>query len=178
MLGRSLPHLLTACALVFAAVATAAEPVSLSQARIQALLQAGNAQAALREAEAAVRAEPEDPRLHFLQGVALLDLGRDGPALAVFEALLQHWPELPDPLNNIGLLHARAGRLDAARNALLAALRNDPGHRAARINLGHVHLMLAVRDWEQASATAPLEPAVQRRLQAVRTLLGEGAMPR
>jgi Flp pilus assembly protein TadD len=146
--------------------------------RIQALLQAGDAAAALREAEAAARDQPEDARLHFVQGVALMDLGRDGQALAVFEALLQHWPELPDPLNNIGLLHARAGRLDAAREALLAALRNEPTHRAARINLGHVHLMLAVRDWEQAASAAPLEAALQRRLQAARALLGEGPAPR
>jgi tetratricopeptide (TPR) repeat protein len=74
-------------------------------------------------------------------------------------------------LNNIALLHARAGRLDAALQALHDALRADPAHHAARLNLGHVHLALAVRAWETAATTAALEPALAQRLQAARALV-------
>jgi hypothetical protein len=63
-----------------------------------------------------------------------------------------------------------------ARQALETALRNDPGHRAARINLGQVHLMLAVQAFEAASVEGPLDATLLRRLEAVRALLAE-ALP-
>ena len=83
------------------------------------------------------------------------------------------FPELPDPFNNLALLHARAQRLDEARVALETALRNDPGHRTARANLGQVYLMLAARTLETLAAQGPIEPQQQRRLNAVRALLQE-----
>lgn len=131
----------------------------------------GDLEGALRSADAALAANPRDAQSRFLHALVLMDLQRNAQALAAFERLSQEYPELPEPFNNIALLHAREGRLELARQALGAALRNDPGHRAARINLGEVHLMLAVQAWEQASAGGPLEPRVARRLDAARALL-------
>ena len=108
----------------------------------------------------------------FLQGVALMDEQRDAAALEVFVQLTLEYPGLPDPYNNIALLHARAGRLEEARQALEVALRNDPGHRTARANLGRVHLMLAVQSWELAAAAGPLDLQTQRMLEGARALLG------
>lgn len=143
---------------------------------VRALLARGEPAAALKRAEAGVAAQPRDAQLRFVLGVALMDLGRDGEALAHFSRMAQDYPELPDPHNNIALLHARAGRLEMARQALETALRNDPGHRTARINLGQVHLMLAVQAFEAASADGPLDAPLLRRLEAVRALLAE-ALP-
>lgn len=143
---------------------------------VRALLARGEPAAALKRAEAGVAAQPRDAQLRFVLGVALMDLGRDGEALAHFNRMAQDYPELPDPHNNIALLHARAGRLEMARQALETALRNDPGHRTARINLGQVHLMLAVQAFEAASADGPLDAPLLRRLEAVRALLAE-ALP-
>jgi tetratricopeptide (TPR) repeat protein len=141
------------------------------RARVEAELRRGEARAALALADAAVALHPQHAPLQFLRGVALMDLGRDDEALAHFQWFAQTWPELPDPLNNIALLHARAGRLDEALQALQQALRADPAHAAARINLGHVHLALAVRAWDTAAAAAALEPALAQRLRAARALL-------
>jgi Flp pilus assembly protein TadD len=138
---------------------------------VRALLARGDAEGALQRAQAAAAAQPRDAQLRFLQAVALMDLKRDVDALALFTRLSQEYPELPDPQNNIALLHARAGRLEQARLALEAALRSDPSHRLARTNLGQVYLMLAVQAWDQAAMVGPLEPALQRRLEAVRALL-------
>jgi Tfp pilus assembly protein PilF len=103
----------------------------------------------------------------------LMDMGRDADALALFTAMAQQYPELPDPYNNIALLHARAGRLEQARQALDVALRNDPTHRTARANLGQVHLMLAVQAWEQAASAGTLDAALLRKLEAARALLAD-----
>ncbi len=140
-------------------------------AEVQRLLKAGDASAALQRAEQAVAASPRDARLRFLHGVILLDLQRDEPAMAVFQRLTEEFPELPEPYNNIGLLHARAGRLEAARLALETALRNDPGQLAARQNLGDIHLRLALQAWETVAAATPADAALQRKLRLSRELV-------
>jgi tetratricopeptide (TPR) repeat protein len=163
------PLLRSACVALVCLCVPAARADEVTELR--AMLARGDAQAALALAQTAAAARPRDAQLRFLQAVALMDLKRDDEALALFTRLSQEYPELPDPQNNIALLHARVGRLDQARQALEAALRSDPSHRLARTNLGQVYLMLAVQTWEMAAAVAPLEPALQRRLEAVRVLL-------
>jgi Flp pilus assembly protein TadD len=169
-----LRHRLIRCALALLLAAGGAARAD-DAADVQALLAGGDAATALRRVERALAARPDDAQLRFLHGVVLMDLRRDEEALTVFTQLAQLYPELPDPLNNIALLQARAGRLELARQALEAALRNDPGHRLARANLGQVHLMLAVQAWEQAAAGGPLEPSMQRLLDGARALLASGA---
>lgn len=127
-------------------------------------------------ARAQPAARPAPPSLPapseaFAQAVRLMDAGRDAEAAVAFERVAQDWPELPEPWNNLALLHARAGRLDEARVALETALRNDPGHVAARANLAEVHLRLALRAWEQAAAAAPDDAALQRRVRLAREWL-------
>ena len=161
-------------ALLFACAGPA---VADTAAEVRALLSRGDPAGALPLAESAAKARPNDPQARFLHGVVLMDLQRDAEALDLFTRLTQEFPELPDPFNNIALLHARAGRLEAARQALETALRNDPGHRTARVNLGQVHLMLAVQAWELAAAAGPLDPAVQRLLDGARTLLAARTVP-
>lgn len=140
-------------------------------AEIRALIAHGELAPALQRAQRAMQARPADAQARFLYGVVLMDLERDDEALAVFTQLSEEYPELPDPLNNVAVLQARAGHLALARLALEAALRNQPGHRAALANLGQVHLMLAVQAWEQAATQGPLDAQLLRRLEAARTLL-------
>ena len=171
-----LRHRLSRCALALA-LACAAPAMADAVADVQALLATGNLAAALERAERALSETPGDAQTRFVHGVVLMDLQRDEEALAVFTQLTQAYPELPDPYNNVALLQARAGRPDLALQALQIALRNDPGHRTARANLGRVHLALAVQAWEQAAAAGPLEPPTQRLLEGVRALLAPG-LPR
>ncbi len=134
----------------------------------------GQAQAALTRLEAAVARKPElarDAQYTFLRAVALMDLQRDAEALSVFEGMTQLYPELPDPWNNIAVLQVRANRLEPARLALETALRNDPGFRSARANLGLVHLMLAIQAWEAVAASGPADPALLKRLEAAKALV-------
>lgn len=148
---------------------------------IQDLLARGQPQAALDRLQArqgslvlVPGAPGEDAELRFLHGVALMDLQRHAEALAWFERMAQDHPELPDPYNNIALLHVRAGRLEPARQALEIALRNDPAFRTARANLGLVHLMLALQAFEQVAASGPVDWQLTRRLEGTKALLAPG----
>ncbi len=144
-------------------------------ADVQALIAREDLAGALQRTDQALALAPRDARLRFLKAVVLMDLQRNDEALRDFSALSEEYPELPDPHNNIAVLHVRAGRLAQALQALQSALRNDPGHRTARLNLGQVHLMLAVQAWEQAAAGGSLDPAQRRQLDGARALLAPAA---
>ena len=142
---------------------------------VQNLMARGELVTALSVAQTAARKDPRDAQAGFLQGVVLMELQRNDEALAAFQRFSQAYPELPEPYNNMALLHVRSGRLELARQALESALRNDPAHRAARANLGEVHLMLAVQAWERASSSGPLDARLMRKLDAARALVASGA---
>jgi Flp pilus assembly protein TadD len=173
MTSRRLLACFVALALHTATAAWAADDA----AEIRALMVKADLPAALQRAERAVAAKPKDPALRFLHAVVLMDLSRNDQAMALFAQLSQEYPELPDPYNNIALLHVRAGRLNEALLALQSALRSDPGHRTAQANLGQVHLMLAVQAWELASKGAAPDPALLRKLEAARALVAAGQTP-
>ncbi len=140
-------------------------------AEAQRLVRNGDLAAALQRVEKATQADPKDAKLRFLQGVILTDLKRDGEAMAVFQSLAEDFPELPEPYNNIALLHARAGRLAEARVALETALRNDPSQVTARQNLGDIYLRLAMQAWDIAAEAVPGDLGLQRKLRLARELV-------
>ena len=140
-------------------------------ADIDKLYRGGDLAQALRQADAAIAEQPRAAPIRFLKGVILADLKRDAEAMAVFIALTEDYPELPDPYNNLAVLLAAQGRLNEALVALQAALRNDPAHRAARQNLGDVHLALAIQAWTAAqSGDDKDDAALHRKLQLARQI--------
>jgi Flp pilus assembly protein TadD len=164
----------TALPLLAAVLGSAARADDIAEMRAMAV--GGDLIGAIRRAEQTLKVRPRDAQLRFLHGVLLMDAGRDGDALTLFTEMSQEYPELADPYNNIALMQARAGHLDAALAALHDALRAEPGHRSARANLGQVHLMIAVKTWEALAQTGPIEPALQRRLDGARALLASSAI--
>lgn len=159
--------------LVLAVAAGAARADDLAD--VQRLAGAGDLRGALARAEQALAASPRDARLRFARGVLLADLRREAEATQVFLQMHEDYPELPDPLNNLAVLHAAGGRLDEARAALEAALRNDPQHRNARENLADVYVRLAVRLWSGLAAGGVNDPALARKLRLARDLLRPAA---
>jgi len=171
---RSRPAFL---ALFFPALLTLAALLGTGGARaddaseVREMAARGELASALRRVEQAVAAHPRDAQLRFLHGVMLMDNQRDEAALALFTQMSQEFPELPDPYNNMALLLARAGRVEAALAAVQEALRVEPNHRTALSNLGQLHLMLAIKAWQGLARSGPIDPALQRRLDGARALL-------
>jgi Flp pilus assembly protein TadD len=156
---------------LLAAVIAVGAPVHADElADAQRLQAAGDLPAALARIDQGLAARPRDAQLRFARGVVLSEMKRGDEALEIFVRLSEDYPELPDPLNNIAVLHAAAGRIDAARSALEAALRNDPQHRAVRENLADIYVRLAVGLWDGLQAAAP-DPGIARKLRLARELL-------
>ena len=165
--------------LVVAAALLAATPLRADELQdIDKLYRAGDVQQALLKADEAIAAQPRAAQIRFLKGVMLSDLKRNAQAIEVFTALTQDFPELPDPYNNLAVLYAAEGQLHSALAALQTALRNDPNHRAARENLGDVHLALAVQAWTEAQAGSKGDDAgLQRKLKLAREIQALPATP-
>ena len=93
--------------------------------------------------------EPGHARGRVLHGVLRAREGRVGEAIEIFERLQQEHPEMSEPYNNLAVLYALEGRLEAAREALLATLERQPDP-IAYANLGDVYAKLARRAYERA----------------------------
>jgi len=162
--GRRAPAwlaLLAGLSTVLAAGPAAAADAPPSAREIEQQYRRGEAALASQRLALALAQRPADPGLRFLKGVMLTEAGQAAEAMALFEAMTQEFPDLPEPYNNLAVLHAGAGRLDRARELLEAALRLDPGYHAANENLGDVFVRLAQRAY-QAAAAGPLAEATLR----------------
>ena len=93
--------------------------------------------------------EPDDVQARLLHGVLRAHEGRVGEAIDIFEALRHEHPDLLEPYNNLAVLYALDGRLEAARETLLATL-DRRADAVVYANLGDVYTKLARRAYEHA----------------------------
>ena len=123
---------------------------------------------ALQRADRYLSTMPRDPQMRFLKSVVLADAGRAGEAVEILSGLVQDYPELPEPHNNLAALHAAAGDYGKARAALEEAIRLRPDYAPAHENLGDVQLMLAAQAYARALRLEPSSEDLPRKLALVR----------
>ncbi|MEY4653544.1 MAG: hypothetical protein RI884_2125 [Pseudomonadota bacterium] len=169
-------------ALALLVCCTAFAQVSATQATddytpIAQMLRAGRAAEALTRADQLLAARPRDPQLQFLRAQALADAGRTDDAIAAYQQLTREYPELPEPHNNLAVLHAARNELEPARAALEAALRANPTYATAHDNLGDILLRLAVQSWSRARQLEPTLASAGRKLTAARSLIEATTVP-
>ncbi|MET0211140.1 MAG: tetratricopeptide repeat protein [Burkholderiaceae bacterium] len=116
----------------------------------QAQWAAGKRDQAIKTAEDALKATPDDPRLRFSLATMLLEQTQIERARVLFVSLTEDFPDLPDPYNNLAVIHAARGEYEAARQSLARALELQPDHAQAQENLGDVLMRLAQQAYERA----------------------------
>ena len=84
------------------------------------------------------------PWARLLDGILLAREGRVGEAIEIFDRLRRDHPDMSEPWNNLAVLQAAEGRLEDARETLLAALGRRPS-AIGYANLGDVYSSLAER---------------------------------
>jgi Flp pilus assembly protein TadD len=170
--------------------ALAAATLSLSALSVQAddvgdvqkLLAAGKNAEALQKADQFLSTKPRDPMMRFLRGISLSQAGRTAEAITAFTKLTEDYPELPEPFNNLAVLHAQQGQYDKARNALEMAIRTNPSYATAYENLGDVYAKLASQAYSKAlqidtrSAVAPKLAMIRDLFPKERNQIGGGTM--
>ncbi len=141
----------------------------------QRLLKQGQQAAALEKIEEHLASNPADARGRFSKGLILVEMGRPADAMTVFSKLIEDYPELPEPYNNLAVLYAQQKQYDKARTALEMAIRIQPTYATAYENLGDIHARLAGQAYEKALQIDPAKKAAQRKLSRVREV-GSGGL--
>lgn len=154
--------------LVLAGTAAAALADDLSE--VTRLHHAGQAAAALERADRYLATHPKDAQMRFLKSVVLADSGRSGDAAALLLQLVQDYPELAEPHNNLAAIYAATGDYGRARTELEETLRLNPAYAPAYENLGDVHVMLAGQAYSKALRIEPASASLQKKIALVRQL--------
>jgi DNA-binding response OmpR family regulator len=89
-------------------------------------LQAGDVQAALEAAEAAVSADAFEPRAHFVLASALNAAGRFYEAISAYERVVELAPDQFSALKNLAVLYERQGFKAKAVEMWMRALESSP----------------------------------------------------
>jgi tetratricopeptide (TPR) repeat protein len=134
-----------ACVFLLAALPADAQqsaPPSVAT-EVGALMKAGKYDEALARADARLKDNPRDAQVRFMRGVILTEQGKTVEASAVFEQLIQEFPELPEPYNNLAVLQAAQGRYESAYRLLQQSLAAQPNYLTAYENLGDLYLSMA-----------------------------------
>jgi tetratricopeptide (TPR) repeat protein len=139
-------------------------------AEVTRLHHAGQTAAALERAERALASNPKDAQLRFLKSVLLADAGRSAEAQTILQQLVQEYPELPEPHNNLAAIYAADGEYSKARTELEETIRLNPNYAPALENLGDVHALLAGQSYARALRLEPASTSLPRKLALVRQL--------
>ncbi|MFZ2737093.1 MAG: tetratricopeptide repeat protein [Burkholderiaceae bacterium] len=142
-------------------------------AEVQRLIRSQQFKQALNQADLYLANKPRDPQMRFLKGVIQTDSGLPEQAMNTFTALIQDYPELPEPYNNLAALHAQKNQFEQARAALEMAIRTNPNYAIAHENLGDVLAQLASQSYARAQELQA-NPKLPAKLQLLRELLNSG----
>ena len=114
------------------------------------LLRSGQLPQAMALVQQYLANKPRDPQMRFLKGLIEQDSGQPQDAINTFNQLIQDYPELPEPYNNLAVLYAAQGQFDRARGALEQAIRGNNQYAIAHENLGDVYARLAHQAYLQS----------------------------
>jgi Flp pilus assembly protein TadD len=187
MLRLALVVVLSACAALIAIPVAAQDGRDLSEDARKQYAQG------LREASALVKdhqfanahekldvllaQRPREPQARFLKGVVQTEQGQDAAAIATFSGLIEDYPELPEPYNNLAVLYAQKGEYQGARAALESAVKAAPDWSIAHENLGDIYARLAAAEYATAAKLDRNNRTAPAKLALARELLTPGSKP-
>jgi tetratricopeptide (TPR) repeat protein len=125
-------------------------------AKANQLLAAGNARAAAAAYREALRADPNNPQLHYNLSLALDQLGDQTAERRELEKTIQLNPDLAVAHNQLGILAMQRGRNSEAEAAFKKAIAGDPQYADAQSNLG----VLYAREGKDSEAAAQYQQAI------------------
>ena len=117
---------------------------------------------------------PEQPNIK--QGIALQRRGDLAAASAIYAQILELYPDHPEALHYLGLIHFQQGRLEDAERLLMHSLQQAPDDANTWSDLGMVQIRAgrveaALEPFSRALALAPNHPdALNNAAQALRKL--------
>lgn len=163
---RSVLRVITLCGCFCAGAAHADIYSELNTLNLQ-----GQSQAAIEKADAYLEGNPRDPQVRFLKGIAQSQAGAADAAIETFQRLVEEYPELPEPYNNLAVIYAGQNQLDKARGALEIAVRNNPNYAIAHENLGDIYARLAHNAYSRSLQLQSRNQALSLKLSTLTSIL-------
>ena len=96
----------------------------------------------------------QSPQWRLLGSQVMAGMGQSQEAIKTLQALIQEFPELPEPYNNLGVLLSAQGNYEAANEALLSAIQARPNYKIAFQNLGDLYTAMAQQAYTKAKGLA------------------------
>ncbi len=134
------------------------------------LLRSGLTEQAAAKVESGLANKPRDPQLRFLRGVIQIEQKKNAEAITTFQRMIEDFPELPEPYNNLAVLYAGQGQYDKSRAALELAIRTHPSYATAHENLGDVYTKMASESYSKALQLDSGNNAAQMKLNVIKDL--------
>ena len=94
--------------------------------------------------------QPDNARIQFLTAYAYQMDKQTNKAQALYESLIQNYPELPEPRNNLAMIYLARGNSDKASQLLIDALNTNSSYSTAYSNLGRIYRGIASEKYRQA----------------------------
>ncbi len=163
------------CLLALSSVLFSAKAQNNELEEINQLLKSGKQAQALTKVEQSISSKPRDAQMRFLKGVIQTEMGKPSDAISTFSKLIDDYPELPEPYNNLAVLHASTGQYDKARVALEMAVRTNPSYSTAHENLGDIYANLASQAYTKALKMGGASNTLQPKLSLLRELFSPTA---
>ncbi|MBK7469266.1 MAG: tetratricopeptide repeat protein [Betaproteobacteria bacterium] len=163
------------CGLVLACAATLAGAQDAQE--INRLLRLGQLDAAAVKADALLAKNPKDAQSRFIKGVVLSEQGKSAEAIALFQALTEDYPELPEPYNNLASLFAAKGQYEKAKTALEMAIQTNPSYATAYENLGDVYARMASQAYDKALQLDKSNASANAKLASIRNAFAAATKP-
>ena len=158
------------CLMCAAALAHADEIADIGK-----LLRGGQLDQAMQKVDSYLATKPRDAQGRFLKGLIQTEQNKTAEAITTFTRLTEDYPELPEPYNNLAVLHAGQGQYEKARQSLEMAIRTHPSYATAHENLGDVYAKLASQAYDKALQLESGNTTAQNKLAMAKELIGSGS---
>ena len=105
---------------------------------------------ALEKIKKRLRTSPDEPRLLFYKGVTEAKLNQIDSAIKTYNDLINKYPNLPEPYNNLAVIYAERQELDLAKDTLEKAIKTNSSYSVAHVNLGDIYTQMATNAYNMA----------------------------
>ena len=102
-----------------------------------------SAQAHPEPSETEKAAPGADVRAQFEKGVGFAQAGQQAEAITIFTQMIESYPTLPEPYNNLAVIYADQGNYEKAQKLLERVIKIHPDYATAQENLGDIYIKMA-----------------------------------
>lgn len=124
---------------------------------------------ALVEIDLLLESDSNNHNLLFFRAVTLTKLEQKDLAIKTYISLIEKFPKLPEPYNNLAVLYAEQNKLLEAKQILEKALKTNNSYSIAHINLGDVYTRMASDAYRKAFELDK-SPVANNKLQLINEL--------